>query len=83
MESRQVADIIIIDYSDTSLSLGLPMLRRLNETAALARVPKILLARRSDEPEKNISQAMLWMNVYPTPIRQHSLLQMIHRILNP
>lgn len=83
MESRAIVDIIIIDYADTNLSLGLPMLRRLNKTQAFAKIPKILLARRSDEPEKNISQAMLWMNVYPTPIRQQSLLQMIHRILNP
>ena len=80
LDSRSLADAIVIDCTDTNLSLGMPMLRRLNETASYHQIPKLLMARRTDEPEDRASQAMLSMAVYPTPIRQHTLLSMITKL---
>jgi putative nucleotidyltransferase with HDIG domain len=81
MDNNAPVDAIVVDYMDTNLSLGMPMLRRLCETKATVQVPKLLLARRTDEPEARVSQAMLSVAVYATPVRQVALTQMIRRLI--
>jgi putative nucleotidyltransferase with HDIG domain len=81
MDNSASVEAIVVDYTDTNLSLGLPMLRRLCETKSTAQVPKLLLARRTDEPEARVSQAMLSVAVYATPVRQAALAQMIRRLI--
>lgn len=83
MDSGAGVEAVVVDYMDTNLNLGMPMLRRLCETKATAQVPKLLLARRADEPEARVSQAMLSVAVYPTPVRQNTLTQLIRRLITP
>jgi putative nucleotidyltransferase with HDIG domain len=81
MDTSAPVEAIVVDYTDTNLNLGMPMLRRLCETKSTAQVPKLLLARRTDEPEARVSQAMLSVAVYATPVRQTTLTQMIRKLI--
>jgi putative nucleotidyltransferase with HDIG domain len=79
MDKPPLNDLVVIDHMNASLSVSMPILRRVRQAPALASSPMILLARRSDDPEMLVSQSNLKITVYSSPIRSSSLLQLVKR----
>lgn len=75
-------DLLVIDQTGGNLATLMPQLRRLCLHPALQPMPKLLMARRSEDPEAMISQSNLPIVAHPTPIRSSSLLKAIWRLAN-
>lgn len=79
-EKAPLHDVTVLDLMHATLNLELPKLRRLCLCKSVADSPKLLLARRSDEPELIVGQSGLPLNVYPSPIRSATLVQTVRRL---
>lgn len=73
-------DVTVFDQTDASLNLVMPNLRRVANEKSFKAIPKLLLAKKSDEPEDLLSQSGLTMAVYATPIRVNTFLEKIKRL---
>jgi hypothetical protein len=73
-------DLMVIDQMTGTLSTALPLLRRLCQVQSISMTPKLLLAKRADDPEMLVGQSNLPVTVYPSPIRCGSLLRMVKRL---
>lgn len=82
LSAPPMADVLIIDYTSTSFTTALPMLRRLCAVPALAQVPKLLLARRSEDPELVMGQSGIAIKTYATPIRGGTLIHAVRQLFN-
>ena len=80
LDNQPEHDVMVFDQTDASLSLVMPNLRRVANQQSFKAIPKILLAKKSDEPEDLLSQSGLTMGVYATPIRVNTLLEKIKRL---
>ena len=81
LDAKPMLDIIVVDFTDTNLNLGMSILRRLTDEKAFKEIPKLLLTRRSDDAENRVKQSGMVIDVYETPIRVTGLLRMIARLV--
>jgi len=80
LDAQPKHDVMVFDQTDASLSLVMPNLRRVANQKAFKPIPKLLLARKSDDPEDLVGQSGITMAVYTTPIRGNTLLEKIKRL---
>jgi len=69
---------IILDHTLCSIQDSIPSIRSIAQ--AYRNVPILLLARRSEDPQHRLLAEGLNVNVYPTPIRANTLLQVVRQI---
>ncbi len=83
LDAQPAHDALVLDYTDTNLNLGLALVRRVTQHKFFAKIPQLLLSRRSDEAEDRLSQSGITsIKVYPTPIRSYSLLKTVKRLIS-
>ncbi len=80
LEQTMTHDVLVIDMTSSALATSLPVIRRICSAPGLQHTPRLLLARRSDEPELVVRQSGLDLQVQSTPIRNRSLLQNIRKL---
>lgn len=80
LDNQPTHDVTVFDQTDASLSLVLPNVRRVANQQSLKNIPKLLLARKADEPEDLIGQSGISVAVYATPIRVNTFLEKIKRL---
>jgi HD-like signal output (HDOD) protein len=80
IEARPMSDVMLLDYCDASLHLTMPAICRLGAMDCFRDVPKMLLARRTEDPQGRVDQANLDIRVFPTPVRSLALLQAIREL---
>ena len=76
------SDAMLLDYCDSSLHLAMPMLSRLATTCCFCNVPKMLLARQTENPQSRVDQAQLPLTAVSTPIRSVSLLKSVRKLMD-
>lgn len=80
IDAKPLYDVLILDNTNESVVRVVPTLRRLNQEKSFAQIPRLLLARPSDEPETVIRQSGLELTTYQTPIRMQSLLRAVRNL---
>ena len=80
IDTQPKHDMMVFDQTDASLSLVMPNLRRVANQKTFKPIPKLLLGKKSDDPEDLLSQSGLTMAVYATPIRVNTFLEKIKRL---
>jgi CheY-like chemotaxis protein len=80
LSSQHTLDLLLIDQTREGIMSILPALRRIAQHPSLGSTPRLLMARRSDDPEQVLTQAGVKVHVYATPIRAASLLQVVRRL---
>lgn len=76
-----MSDVMILDFTDSSLHLAMPVLSRMIKASCFDSIPKLLLANAAEEPHTRIKQSGLKMSVLPTPIRCQSMLKKVRSLL--
>lgn len=77
-----MSDLMLLDFTDSSLHLAMPVLSRLAKAQCFANIPKLLLASATEEPQSRIKQAGLSVSVMPTPIRCLSMLGRVKQLMD-
>jgi CheY-like chemotaxis protein len=76
----QPPDAVVLDCLAQPVTAILPALRRLGQAGDLGLVPKLVLARRSDEPEALAGRLGPDVSVLVTPIRCGTFLRTLRRL---
>lgn len=82
VREKLMADLVLIDMTEKAIGTTLPEIRRLMQTDWLVDIPKLILARRSDDAPMILSQGNIDIPVYESPIRINQLKAAVRNIVD-
>lgn len=77
-----MSDLMVLDFTTSSLHLAMPVLARLVKAKCFANIPKLLIANAAEDPHSRIKQSGLDIKVLQTPIRGIAMLQSARAMLD-